>query len=142
MIVKIKKLHKDAVVPKYAHDGDAGMDLTAVAWKYDSENDAYVYHTGLAMEIPEGHVGLIFPRSSNCRTNAYLTNSVGVIDSIFRGEIKAVFKNRDFALKAPYEIGERIAQIIIMPYPKIEYELVDELSDSERGEGGYGSTGK
>lgn len=175
--VKIKKLHENAVIPKYAKLGDYGMDLTAVEVEYDEKLDCYVYHTGLAMEIPRGYVGLIYPRSSNRKTDAYMTNHVGVIDSGYRGELLVCFKNRDSIaiLKTidslgaamgnttnpvisnlveigrrefdkttkdnPYQIGERIAQIAIVPYPEIIFQEVDELSDSERGTGGHGSTG-
>lgn len=142
MEVKIKKLNANAVVPKYAKDGDACMDLIAVSLHYDDVK-GFVYGTGLAMEIPEGYVGHIYPRSSNCKTDAYLTNSVGVVDSGYRGEVMVVFKSRcrDFN-KAPYQIGDRIAQFCIDKVIPIEFSLVNELSDSERGEGGYGSTGK
>ena len=143
MEVKIKKLSEVAVIPKYAKPGDAGMDLTAIGCRYDIDCDAYVYHTGLAIEIPEGYVGLIFPRSSNRKTEAYMTNHVGVIDSGYRGEIMVTYKNRDSydGTDEPYNIGDRVAQLIIMPYPKIKLVEVDELSETERGEGGHGSTG-
>ena len=143
MEVKIKKLVQEAVIPAYAHDTDAGMDLTAITYKYDVANDCHIYGTGIAMEIPEGYVGLVYPRSSNRKTNAYLTNHVGVIDSGYRGEIMLSFKNRTIRnYNRPYNIGDRIGQIIIMPYPKIKFVEVDELSDSDRGENGHGSTGK
>ena len=148
MEVKIKKLTADAVIPSYAKEGDAGMDLTAVNYTYDKATDNHIYGTGLAVEIPEGYVGLIFPRSSNRKTNAYLTNHVGVIDSGYRGEIILTFKNRiaspaPFAQKrAPYKVGDRIGQIIILPYPAIEFVEAEELSETERGEGGHGSTGE
>ena len=136
MDIKIKKLHEDAVIPSYAHDTDAGMDLTAITYKYDNI-------IGIAIEIPEGYVGLLFPRSSNRKTNSYLTNHVGVIDSGYRGEIMFSFKNRTRQDNSrPYNIGDRIGQIIIMPYPKINFIEVDELSTSDRGENGHGSTGK
>ena len=142
MIVKIKKLVENAVVPKYAKQGDAGLDLTAVNFRYEAEHDCFTYGTGLAFEIPKGYVGLIFPRSSNSKTTAYLTNSVGVIDSGYRGEVMVKFKNRTAAdNRAPYKPGDRIAQIIIIPYPYINFVEVDELSETERGTGGYGSTG-
>lgn len=145
MKVKIKKLNPLAVIPKYAKPGDAGMDLTAVSYEYDGAHDNYIYGTGLAVEIPEGYVGLIFPRSSNRKTSAYLTNHVGVIDSGYRGEIMLTFKGRDSGRLlmpyAPYQVGDRIGQLIIMPYPQIEFEEVNELSETERGEGGHGSTG-
>lgn len=172
MEVKIKKLVKDAVIPKYAKEGDAGMDLTAVGCYYDADG-CIVYKTGLAIEIPEGFVGLVFPRSSISKMDVFLTNCVGVIDSGYRGEILAKFKPVAFfepnddtefddnkfksctevhlpqskdeevyenAIK--YNLGERIAQLIIIPYPHIEFEEVEELTKTERGDGGYGSSGK
>lgn len=141
MEVKVKRLKDNAVIPSYAKPGDAGMDLTATNLHYDEEK-GFVYGTGIAVEIPEGFVGLIFPRSSNRKTNAYLTNHVGVVDSGYRGEIMCTFKNRDASdTNAPYKPGERIAQLMILPYPSIEFKEVEELSETERGEGGHGSTG-
>lgn len=140
--VKIKKLHPDAVVPAYANPGDAGLDLTAINCNWDEDTDCIVYGTGIAAEIPEGYVGLVFPRSSNRKTNAYLTNSVGVIDSGYRGEIMFSYKNRDIDdCIPPYKIGDRIGQLIIIPYPKIEFDEVEELSSSERGTNRHGSSG-
>lgn len=139
MRVRIKKLHKDAVIPSYARQGDAGMDLTAVSITADNIGNI-VYGTGLAFEIPEGYVGLLFPRSSISRTNLLLTNSVGVLDSGYRGEVMFKFKpisKEDYS----YVTGERIGQIIIVPYPNIEFVVSDELTETERGTGGYGSTG-
>ena len=145
MKVKIKKLHKDAKIPRYAKPGDAGMDLTVTS--VDIKRNKAIVKFGLAMEIPTGYVGLIFPRSSIHKTDFRLTNSVGVIDSGYRGEISAVFDIHGTRLDGEtdvwdYKVGDRAAQIIIMPYPEIEFEEVEELSESERGEGGYGSTGK
>lgn len=144
MDVKIKKLDPKAVIPSYAKPGDAGMDLTAISLTYDEDHDSYIYGTGLAIEIPQGYVGLIFPRSSNRKTEAYMTNHVGVIDSGYRGEIMITYKNRDSydGTDEPYQVGERVAQLIIMPYPTINLVEVDELSETERGKGGHGSTGK
>lgn len=143
MKVNIKRLKKEAVIPQYAKAGDAGLDLTAINLTYDEVNDNLVYGTGLAIEIPEGFVGLIFPRSSNRKTNLYMTNHVGVIDSGYRGEIMVTFKCRDANgnYKNGYTLGDRIAQLIIVPYPTIQFNEVDELSESERGTGGHGSTG-
>ena len=157
MEVKIKKLHKDAVIPKYAKAGDAGMDLTAVSMNID-EYGNICYGTGLAFEIPEGHVGLVFPRSSNCKKGVILTNCVGVIDSGYRGEVsfkfrplmdraKDIYTDSTYeyeirTLRDTYKVGERIGQIIILPYPQIEFVEVDELSQTERGTGGYGSSGR
>ena len=141
MEVKIKKLSDNAVIPHYVHGTDAGMDMYATSFKVDEQGN-YVYGTGLAMEIPEGYVGLIFPRSSISKYSLQLSNSVGVIDSGYRGEI--IFKFNHFnnkTTKKHYEVGERVGQIIIMPYPKVEFKEVDELDDSDRGEGGFGSSG-
>ena len=140
MKIRIKRLHQNAVIPTYAKHGDAGMDLTATSKSYD-ENNNVVYGTGLAVEIPEGYVGLVFPRSSICKKDLFLTNSVGVIDSGYRGEIMAKFKHTD-NLPVEYRVGERIAQLIIIPHPYIEFVPANELSDSERGSGGYGSSGR
>lgn len=137
MEVKIKKLHPEAVIPKYALDGDAGLDLTNIG--YIIEDTMITYSTGLAIEIPKGYVGLIFPRSSICKKDLMLTNSVGVLDSNYRGEITFKFRKGDNTNY--YYYGDRIGQLIIMPYPKIEFKEVEELSDSNRGTGSYGSTG-
>ena len=148
--VKIKKLCEQAVIPAYAHDSDAGLDLVATSKEYDKFGNI-VYGFGLAVEIPDGYVGLIFPRSSIYKQSIHLTNCVGVIDSGYRGEISAKFKpslvletrvNCKKLTPAAYEIGDRIAQMIILPYPRIEFVETAELSDSDRGEKGYGSTGK
>ena len=140
MKVKIKKTHKNAVIPSYAKEGDAGMDLTAVSREIDSDGNI-CYDIGLAFEIPKGYMGLIFPRSSNAKKDLILSNSIGLIDSGFRSNVTLKFKPLMEA-KEIYEVGDRIGQIVIMPYPKIEFEEVEELSQTERGLGGYGSTGK
>ena len=142
MQVKIKRLHPEAVIPSYSKHGDAAMDLTAISVSKDDHGNA-VYGTGLAIEIPYGYVGLLFPRSSNSKTDLYLTNHVGVIDSGYRGEIMFKYRSINGLLNSKvYQLGERIGQLIIVPYPQIELIESDELSDSERGEGGFGSTGK
>lgn len=141
MDLKVKKLHKDAVIPSYAKDGDAGMDLVATEI-INEEVFQITYGTGLAMEIPEGYVGLVFPRSSIRKTDLSLTNCVGVIDSGYRGEIQATFRKERGIASRKYNVGERIAQIIILPYPQVSFIEVNELSNTERGEGGFGSTGK
>lgn len=143
MKVKIKKLHPDAVIPTYAKQGDAGLDLVAVDIQLNNtegiSNIASV-RSGLAIEIPEGFVGLLFPRSSIYKNNALLSNSIGVIDSGYRGEICANFYT-DTEIFG-YKVGDKFAQLIIIPYPPVEFEEVKELSTSDRGEGGFGSTGK
>jgi dUTP pyrophosphatase len=139
--VKIKRLHKDAVIPSYSKQGDAGMDLVATSKFYD-DFDNVCYGTGLALEIPEGYVGLLFPRSSISKTDLTLRNSVGIIDSGYRGEITFKFNNILMSSCEPYNVKERIGQLIIMPYPTIEFEEVEELSTTERGVQGFGSSGK
>jgi len=143
MQVNIKRLHKDAVIPSYAKHGDAGMDLTATSKEYD-EHGNVVYGTGLAFEIPKGYVGYVFPRSSNAKKDLILSNSVGVIDSGYRGEVTFKFKPIDSVndVYDIYQVGDRIGQIIIMPIPHIEFNEVDTLEDSERGQGGFGSSGQ
>ena len=154
MIVKIKRLKPNAVIPTYAKDGDAGMDLVATEIIKDTP-EQITYGTGIAMEIRDGFVGLVFPRSSIRKTGLQLSNSVGVIDSGYRGELQATF-NKLFGGEAMYDemkvkeiqpndfykVGDRVAQIMIIPHPEVEFNEVDELSDTERGEGGFGSTGK
>lgn len=141
MKVKIKKVYENAKLPTKAHPTDAGWDLYAITKSYD---DCYnvVYGTGIAMEIPKGYVGLIFPRSSNAKKDLLLSNSVGCIDSGYRGEISAKFKITEKEATREYSLGDRIAQLIIIPYPEIEWELTTDLSDSDRGQGAYGSSGK
>jgi dUTP pyrophosphatase len=141
MQVKIKKLTDYATIPSYAKNGDAGMDLTAIT-KVDistSKEDFIEYGTGLAIEIPEGYVGLIYPRSSISKYGLMLANSVGVIDSGYRGEIILRFK-KTCGLAKSYNIDDKIGQLVIIPYPLIQLKEVNELSDTERGNGGFGST--
>lgn len=173
MKVKVKKLHPDAVIPKYAKVGDAGLDLTAVSVTTD-EVDNIVYNIGLSFEIPEGYVGLICPRSSISKLPLNLANSVGVIDSGYRGEVICKFRptfdfwsdaseRTDFqdALDSGsyiyydtaehkhwghaiasnvYAVSDRVAQLVIIPYPQIDLEETEDLSVSERGTDGFGST--
>lgn len=188
MKVKFKLLSPLAKAPTKAHATDAGFDIVATS-RYFDEIGNLVYGTSVAVEIPEGYVGYIFPRSSLCKYDLALTNCVGVIDSCYRGEITLKFRpsplyadihgigkdetdyegsitedpmrefvtmygHQDFvrskmALRDPYtlnprlyDIGDRIGQLIIMPIPDIEFEQVDVLTPSERGKGGYGSTGR
>lgn len=145
MVVKVKKLVPAAVMPRKAHASDAGFDLVAVNRTVDDDG-AVVYWTGLAFEIPEGYVGLVFPRSSIARKDLVLSNGVGVIDAGYRGEVMAKFKfvgplsmHEEYHW---YDIGDRIAQLIVMKLPEVELVESEELSESERGIGGYGSTGR
>lgn len=141
--VKIKKLDKNAVVPKYAKEGDAAMDLVAVSVQSINNGKQLKYDTGLAFEIPDGYVGLIYPRSSIVKTNLRLSNSTGIIDSKYRGPVSFIFDNIGSAENPNiYSVGDRIGQIMIVPYPMIEFEEVQELSETDRSVGGWGSTGR
>jgi len=193
--VKVKKLDEKAVIPTYAHNGDVGMDMTAISVEYDEEKDMYIYHTGLAFESEYNIGQFLFPRSSNRKTDAYLCNSVGIADSaIYRGEILFCYKNRDsletianleamkqfiFSLQmtsmmdkggsisehikistelydkvkedvkerarnlefAPYKVGDKIGQMVFMPHPTVKLRECENLSETVRGENGFGSTG-
>lgn len=158
MKVKTKIIDVNINTPKlsYAKEGDAGIDLTATSKWYD-EHGNVCFGTNRAFEIPEGFVGLLFPRSSNSKTDLRLTNSVGVLDSGYRGEVMFKYRNDNFSrmdgglqnhlmmgdivFSNEYEVGDRIGQILVLPYPKIEFLEVDELDETERGSSGYGSTG-
>lgn len=165
MKVKIKKLNNDAQIPTYAHPGDAGMDVVAT-WMHVTD-DYIEYGTGLAFEIPEGYCMMVFPRSSNSNKDLLLSNSVGIIDSTYRGELRFRFKRYYrinevdydllhhavhtastasgtvwFECNKRYEVGDKIGQIIILPYPTIEFDEVNSLSETDRGAGGFGSSGK
>lgn len=144
MKVRIKKLNDNAMMPTKAHATDAGFDLYCTSKEIDWTKRQIVCHTGLAFEIPEGYVGLIFPRSSVSNKPLMMANSVGVVDSCYRGEVTAKFNITDTRQSAfaHYQEGDRIAQMIIIPYPEIEFEETDSISESDRGTGGYGSTGR
>jgi len=147
--VKIKKLREDAVIPSYATVGDAGLDLVATHI-ISVTNKQVTYGTGIALEIPEGYMGLIFPRSSIRKYDLELSNSVGVIDSGYRGEIQFTFnvtkkkcdisQYEEFSTNI-YNVGDKIGQLIILPYPPVTLIESNELSETERGTGGFGSTG-
>ena len=146
--VRFKKLVENAVTPSYSKEGDAGLDLTAVGTEFIDYGNQLKVYTGIAVEIPKGYVGLLFPRSSIVTTNNRLANCVGAIDSGYRGEITFVFDtinvNKDLISDYDYTYQPRnkVGQLVILPFPKVELEEVKELSDSERGTGGYGHTGR
>lgn len=152
MQINIKKLDPTAEIPTYAKEGDAGMDLRAVSMniKYGEDKEGYTskeikyieYDTGLSMEIPKGYVGYLFPRSSVSKTDLMLANCVGVVDSGYRGPVKLRFKKSGCSADVTrYSPGERVGQIIIMPVPAFEFNEVEELTNTDRGDGGFGSTG-
>ena len=138
--IKFKKLVETAKCPTKAHPTDAGADLTAVSREWNEELKCWVYGTGIATEIPEGYVGLLFPRSSIRKYTLAQCNAVGVIDSSYRGEIMVSYKLTSDVEKI-YNIGDKIAQFIILPYPEVSYKEVETLSETDRGENGHGSSG-
>ena len=141
MQVKIKKLHPEAVMPTYGSSGAACFDLYCVDAGYVIDENTF--RTGLAFEIPDGHVMLIFSRSGHgFKHDTRLANCVGVIDHDYRGEV--IVKMRcDSATGSMFvKYGDRIAQAMIIPYPKVAFEWAAELSDTARGNGGFGSTGQ
>ena len=138
--VKIKKLHPDAIMPTYGSDGAACFDLNCIGGAY--VDSYYVFDTGLAFEIPEGHVMLVFSRSGHGFNNdTRLANCVGVIDHDYRGEVKVKLRCDSLRGGLAVKRGDRIAQAMIIPYPKVGFVWADELSDTDRGAGGFGSTG-
>lgn len=141
MEVRFKKIHPDAVAPTKAHPTDAGFDLTAVSVSEDRIRNIVTYGTGLAVEIPEGYVGLLFPRSSVYKVQLSLANSVGVIDSGYRGEVMFKYRIVQPHIRR-FSVGERVGQMIILPYPEIAFTEAQSLEESERAEGGFGSTGQ
>jgi dUTP pyrophosphatase len=141
LVVKVKKLSDNAVIPSYSKVGDAGMDLT-ITREIENTSFSVSYGFGISMEIPKNFVGLVFPRSSVRNQDLILSNCVGVIDSGYRGELQATFKKTNGLDSFKYKVGERGAQIIILPYPQVKMVESDELSDTERGTGGFGSTGQ
>lgn len=140
--VKFTRLHEEAVIPTKATDGSAGFDLVATSVEHCPLNLQYKYGFGIAVEIPAGYTGFLFPRSSVKDTNLILSNCVGIIDSDYRGEVKAVFATLGRSYDAEYQVGERVAQLVIMRTPDVMFTEVEELTPTQRGEGGYGSTGK
>ena len=185
--VKFKKMSPDAILPTYAHDGDEGLDMYCTEVEYVPEKDLYILHTGIACETDKNIAGRLHVRSSNCNTELYLTNHVGIVDSeIYRGEIQFRWKNRDSLImianvatnrvfislpwykrifsgvkmwdkiyndtleelirlaphSCPYLPGDKIGQIVFEEFKKVNVIEVDELSETVRGEGGFGSSGR
>ncbi len=140
--IKVKKLHEDAVIPKFMNKGDAGADLTATSIEF--KDDLVIYGTGLAFEIPAGYCMKIYPRSSIFKYDLELVNSVGVIDSQYRGEVKFMFRRPLYYMnniENTYKIGDRIGQAVIEKLVPTEYIEVSELDMSNDRGGGHGSTG-
>ena len=142
MKVKIKTRNKDIKIPKIKKWGDVGLDLEAIDVKKSGNwfFPLYTYSTGIALEIPDGYWVLLTPRSSLSKKLMWLANNVGIVDTGYRGEL--VFKFRSILGISPYKIGERIGQMILMKKYKVEFVQVDKVKVTERGNKGFGSTGK
>lgn len=137
--IKIKKLHPNAVIPQYAHIGDAGVDL--VATEVNVVGRIYEVKFGIAIEFPKGYVARIYPRSSIYKTGLVLANSSGTIDQIYSGELMAKFYSV-IPTGQEYKVGDRCAQLILEKIPEMEFEEVEKITETERGSGGFGSTGR
>ena len=137
-----KKLSPLAVVPENAYQGDAGYDLCATEAVTLKPFERVLIPTGLAVQIPEGYAGFVLPRSGMAlKQGLSLVNAPGLIDSNYRGELKAIAINLDPSNEIKVEVGDRIAQLVIMKVENVHFHQVDQLDNSERGEGGFGSSG-
>ena len=143
MDLEFKKLRPEAVIPSRATAGDAGLDLHAAESAHIGPGERWQVGTGLAVEIPQGHAGLVLPRSGIALKHGIsLVNAPGLIDSGYRGEIGVLLLNNDPAEIFRVEPGDRIAQLLVIPFGEVEPAEVEELTESERGDGGFGSTGR
>ena len=144
MTIRYKRLTDNAVAPVKAHASDAGLDLTCTS--IDTEvNECgqliLVYHTGLALEIPEGYFGAIVPRSSIYKKSLMQTNHIGVVDSNYRGEVLVKMRTTTDVVPAVYKPQERFAQLLILPVPEVQFEEAEQLTETDRSKGSFGSTG-
>ena len=145
MEIKFKKLSDKATMPSKAHKTDAGFDLIATNITTELNECGQlviVYHTDLALEIPEGYFAQLMPRSSIAKKSLRLTNSCGVIDSGYRGEVLGKFIATTDVVPAVYKVGDKFAQLVILPVPDVEFVESDSLLESDRADGGYGSSDK
>lgn len=142
MNVRFRRIDADAALPEQAHPGDAGLDLRSAADVVVEPGERALVRTGLAVAIPEGHAGLVLPRSGLAsKRGLTLANAPGLIDAGYRGELVCAVVNLDRREVVNVARGDRIAQLVIVPVPVVHAEWADELPTSARGEGGFGSTG-
>ncbi|HUE95395.1 MAG TPA: dUTP diphosphatase [Longimicrobiaceae bacterium] len=142
MQLKVKRLSAAAQLPTRAHAGDAGLDLHAAEAARLGPGERALVATGIAIEIPSGHAGLVLPRSGNAaRHGIALVNAPGLIDAGYRGELRVLLLNTDRETPFIVETGDRIAQLLIVPFAAAEVAEVAELEQAERGERGFGSSG-
>ena len=143
MDLRVAKLKDNAVIPTRAHPGDAGLDLYSTEIAHLGPGERWSVGTGIAIEVPEGHAGLVLPRSGLAREHGIaLVNAPGLIDAGYRGEVRVLLLNTDPAETVRIEAGARIAQLVLTPVAIAAPVEVTELSDSARGEGGFGSSGR
>lgn len=143
MELKVQLLTDSATMPSRAHDGDAGLDLHASEPAHIGPGERWQVSTGIAVEIPEGHCGLVLPRSGLAARNGIsLVNAPGLVDAGYRGEVKVLLLNNDPAEIFRIAPGDRIAQLLITPYAVTDPVPAETLSESARGEDGFGSTGR
>ena len=143
MVLRFVRLREEAILPKRAHQGDAGVDLYADEPAHLGPGERWSVGTGVSVEIPDGHAGLVLPRSGLAREHGIaLVNAPGLIDSGYRGEIRVLLLNTDPAEVYRVKPGDRIAQLVVTPVIATEPVEAEALSDSGRGEGGFGSSGR
>ncbi len=143
MEIHFRRLRPDAVIPEVHHAGDAGVDLVALDPLRLAPGERGMVSTGLAIEIPEGFAGLVLPRSGLAsRHGVTCVNAPGLVDSGYRGELRVALVNLDPHLTYDIKPGDRVAQLLVTPVPAVRFVEVDQLSDSARGEGGFGSSGR
>lgn len=139
--LQLRRVHRDAVLPSRAYEGDAGLDLAACERVVLGPGERAVVRTGLAVAIPDGHAGFVQPRSGLAsRHGISVVNSPGLVDSGYRGELLVILLNTDLEHPFAVEPGMRIAQLVVLPVPHVELVEVDALPASERGVRGHGST--
>ena len=142
VIVRMRRLSDDVVLPTFAHAGDAGMDLRSIETVTLQPMERRLVATGLAVAIPDGYAGLVLPRSGLAlKKGLTIANTPGLIDAHYRGELKVIAINVDPKNPVTIEAGDRIAQLVIQRIPEVQIVEVDELDDTDRGEGGFGSSG-
>lgn len=142
VIVRMRRLSDDVVLPTFAHAGDAGMDLRSIETVTLQPMERRLVATGLAVAIPDGYAGLVLPRSGLAlKKGLTVANTPGLIDAHYRGELKVIAINVDPKNPVTIEAGDRIAQLVIQRIPEVQIVEVDELDDTDRGEGGFGSSG-
>jgi dUTP pyrophosphatase len=143
MELPVSRLNDDAILPSRAHEGDAGLDLYACEAAHIGPGERWSVGTGIAVEIPDGHAGYVLPRSGLAREHGItLVNAPGLIDSGYRGEVRVLLLNTDPAEGFRIEPGDRIAQLVVAPIVLAEPVEAELLSDSARGGGGFGSSGR